>query len=461
MKQVTRILLADDDPVLRKLLPLQLSVDDFEFSTVADGQEVLNALREDDFDVVLLDVNLPKISGLEILAKIQPDENSPEIIMLTADSSLQTGIEAMRRGAFDYITKPAAPELIEAIIRKAVEKHSLVKQNQILKAVVRSQNGISVTEPVHQSAEMKKIFAQAKIVANTDTTLLITGESGTGKDVLARWIHSNSPRAELPFISINCGALPENLFESEFFGHEKGSFTGATTQKIGLIESAEGSTLFLDEVGEMPLLMQVKLLHFLENGNFRRVGANRDRKANVRVIAATNRPLEEDVKNKTFRADLYYRLNVISFHIPALRKRKEDIPALIEYFLGDLRVRFNRPRLTFSNFAMDTLQNHKWYGNIRELRNTIERAIVLSPNDFIEEIYELSDFLKHESIAPNPISTAQNSAPPELLPLEEIERRHILRVLSEVGGKREKAASILGITSRTLYRKLKELNLED
>lgn len=374
--------------------------------------------------------------------------------MLTADSSLQTGVEAMRRGAFDYITKPAAPELIEAIIRKAAEKRGLVKQNQILKAVVRSQNGMTVTEPVHQSSEMKKIFAQAKIVAQTDTILLVMGESGTGKDVLARWIHAKSPRSELPFISVNCGALPEHLFESEFFGHEKGSFTGAVAQKIGLIESAEGSTLFLDEIGEIPISMQVKLLHFLENGNFRRVGANRDRKADVRVIAATNRPLEEDVKNKTFRADLYYRLNVISFHIPALRKRKEDIPALIEYFLGDLRIRFNRPRLMFSNFALDTLLNHNWYGNIRELRNTIERAIVLSPNDFIEEIYELSDFLKHESIAPNTVSV-------ELLPLEVIERRHINRVLVEVGGKREKAASILGITSRTLYRKLKELNLED
>ncbi|HRH46099.1 MAG TPA: sigma-54 dependent transcriptional regulator [Pyrinomonadaceae bacterium] len=453
MKQLTKVLLADDDPVLRKLLPLQLSAEDFEISTVADGQEVLNALREEDFDVILLDVNLPEISGLEILATIRQTEDSPEIIMLTADLSLQTGVEAMRRGAFDYITKPAAPELIEAIIRKALEKHSLVKQNQLLKAVVRSQSGISITEPVHQSSEMRKIFAQAKIVAKTDTTLLIMGESGTGKDVLARWIHAHSKRAELPFISINCGALPENLFESEFFGHEKGSFTGATTQKVGLIESAEGSTLFLDEIGEMPLLMQVKLLHFLENGSFRRVGATRDRKADVRVIAATNRPLEEDVKNKNFRADLYYRLNVISFHIPALRKRKEDIPELIETFLSDLRIRFNRPRLTFSNFAIETLLNHNWYGNIRELRNTIERAIVLSPNDFIEEIYELNDALKHDSIAPNQTTF-------ELLPLAEIERRHILRVLAEVGGKREKAATILGITSRTLYRKLKELNLD-
>lgn len=455
MKPLIKILLADDDPILRKLLPHQLSADEFEISTVGDGQEALQALSEEDFTVVLLDVNLPEVSGLEVLKIVRQSEDSPEIVMLTSDKSLQTGIEAMRRGAFDYITKPAEAELIEAILRKAAEKHGLVKQNQRLRAAVSSQNRISATAPVHQSPQMKKIFSQAAIVAKTDTTLLITGESGTGKDVLARWIHSSSQRTDLPFISINCGALPENLFESEFFGHEKGSFTGANAQKIGLIESADGATLFLDEIGEMPLAMQVKLLHFLENGEYRRVGATRDRKSDARIIAATNRPLEQDVKAGKFRADLYYRLNIISLHLPPLRKRKEDIPELIEYFLDKLKTRFNRQNLEFSYFAKETLINHNWYGNIRELRNTIERAVVLSPNDFIEEIYELSDFLKHESIAPNlPSST-------ELLPLEEIEKRHIRHVLNHVGGKREKAAAILGITSRTLYRKLKELNLDN
>lgn len=458
MKQKIKVLLADDDPILRKLLPHQLSLDDFEISTATDGNEALKALGEAEFEVVLLDVNLPEISGLEVLTKVRQNEDAPEIIMLTSDSSLKTAVEAMRRGAFDYITKPALPELIEAVIQKAHEKRTLVRQNQILRAAVLSQNNNSATDPIHQNPQMKKIFSQAEIVAKTDTTLLITGESGTGKDVLARWVHSKSPRADLPFIAVNCGALPENLFESEFFGHEKGSFTGASTQKIGLIESADGSTLFLDEIGEMPLAMQVKLLHFLENGSYRRVGATRDRKSDVRVIAATNRPLEEDVKAGKFRADLYYRLNIIVFHLPPLRKRKEDIPLLIESFLGNLRIRLNRPRLEFSNFAKETLINHQWYGNIRELKNTIERAVVLSPNDFIEEIYGLNDFLKHESVAPN---IAPNPVSAELLPLQEIEKRHIMHVLREVKGKREKAASILGITSRTLYRKLKELNLEN
>ncbi len=453
MKQKTKVLLADDDPILRKLLPHQLTSENFEVSTVADGQEALIALNEEDFDVILLDVNLPQISGLEILSNVRQIEDAPEIVMLTADNSLETGIEAMRRGAFDYITKPADSKLIEAIVRKAAEKHSLVKQNQRLRAVVRSQNHFKPTQPVHQSPQMQKIFSQAAIVAATDTTLLITGESGTGKDVLSRWIHANSPRSDLPLVSVNCGALPENLFESELFGHEKGSFTGATGQKIGLIESADSSTFFLDEIGELPLGMQVKLLHFLENGTFRRVGANRDRKVDVRVIAATNRPLEEEVKEGKFRADLYYRLNVILFHLPPLRERREDLPELVEYFLEKLRHRFNRPQLKLTERAKSLLVEHQWRGNIRELKNTLERAVVLSPNDLIDELSGLSD------LSPLEVKGEEMKKSP-LLPLSDIERTHILYVLSEVGGKREKAAAILGITSRTLYRKLKELQLE-
>jgi two-component system response regulator AtoC len=277
MKQKIKILLADDDPVLRRLLPSQITADDLEFSTTDSAKSVLGKLKDEDFDVVLLDVNLPDISGIEILPAIRQTENPPEVIMLTADKSLQTGIEAMRRGAIDYITKPANADEVETFIRKAVEKRQLVQENERFRVAVRRQNKSLVIEPVHQSAAMKQIFAQAETVAKLDTTVLITGESGTGKDILARWIHSFSPRADLPLVSVNCGALPENLFESEFFGHEKGSFTGAMTQKVGLIEAAHGSTLFLDEIGEMPLPMQVKLLHFLENGNFRRVGATRDR----------------------------------------------------------------------------------------------------------------------------------------------------------------------------------------
>lgn len=453
MKEKIKVLIADDDPVLRRLLPSQISSKDFQFFTVENAQKVFGLLKEEDFDVVLLDVNLPDASGIEILSAIRQQQEAPEVIMLTADKSLQTGIEAMRRGAYDYITKPANPEQVEAIIRKASEKYDLVKQNERLRVAVRQQNKIDTIEPVHQSLAMLQVFKQAETVAKLDSTLLITGESGTGKDILARWIHSQSLRADLPLVAVNCGALPENLFESEFFGHEKGSFTGATGQKIGLIEAADGSTLFLDEIGEMPLTMQVKLLHFLENGMFRRVGATRDRFSNVRIIAATNKNLADEVKTGNFRMDLFYRLNVISFHLPPLRERKEDLPLLIEFFLEKLRIRFKRPNLHFSEKAQKQLANHSWQGNIRELRNTIERSVVLSPNNLVDEIFgleiqNLTETNNYQTSNENPITLA------------ELEKRHILKVLSGVGGHREKAAVILGITSRTLYRKLNEYENE-
>ena len=454
MQQKIKILLADDDPVLRRLLPSQITAADFVFSTADSAKTVLGKLREEDFDVVLLDVNLPDVSGIEILPVIRQAENAPEVIMLTADKSLQTGIEAMRRGAIDYITKPANAEEVETFIRKAVEKRRLVLENERFRAVVRQQNKNSTVEPVHQSAAMKRIFAQSATIAKLDTTVLITGESGTGKDVLARWIHSNSSRADLPLISVNCGALPENLFESEFFGHEKGSFTGATTQKIGLIEAADNSTLFLDEIGEMPATMQVKLLHFLENGNFRRVGATRNRQSDVRVIAATNKNLPDEVRAGNFRTDLFYRLNVITFQLPPLRERIEDLDALIEFFLGKLRGSFKRPHLSISEHARYQIKNHSWQGNIRELRNTLERSAALSPTDLIVEIYGLE--------GENFVSVPKNSnlVSPSIT-LAELEKDHILRVLQETGGHREKTAVILGITSRTLYRKLNEYAIEN
>lgn len=453
MNERTKVLIADDDPVLRRLLPSQIGTKDFEFSAVGDAKEVIHALKEEDFDVVLLDVNLPDASGIEILSSIRQISNAPEVVMLTADKSLQTGIEAMRRGAYDYITKPANPQQVEAIIRKASEKHNLVKQNERLRVVVRQQNKNAVVEPVHQSPAMQQVFRQSATVARLTTTLLITGESGAGKDILARWIHSNSLRADLPIISVNCGALPENLFESEFFGHEKGSFTGANTQKIGLIEAADGSTLFLDEIGEMPISMQVKLLHFLENGTFRRVGATRDRHSDVRVIAATNKKLPEEVRAGNFRMDLFYRLNVISFHLPPLRERREDLPALLDLFLEKFRVDFNRPQLRFSEKARKQLENHIWQGNVRELRNTLERTVALSPDDLIDEIYGL----EIQSFSNNEVSSAVETTPQTLA---ELEKQHILKTLADVGGHREKAAVMLGITSRTLYRKIVEYNSE-
>lgn len=451
MTDKIRVLLADDDPVLVRLLPRQLSSDKLQISTTDNGRAVLNVLRKKDFDVVLLDVNLPDMSGVEVLSKIVQTENAPEVIMLTADRSLETGIKTMRLGAYDYITKPAEPDEVEAIIHKASEKHNLVKQNERLKVAVRQQAGNEGAKSVHRSSALAKVFSNAERVADLDATILITGESGTGKDVLARWIHGSSKRLELPLITVNCGALPENLFESELFGYEKGAFTGAAQQKIGLIEAAENSTLFLDEIGEMPLNLQVKLLHFLENGSFRRVGSTRDLEVNVRVIAATNKNLPAEVAAKNFRADLFYRLNVISFEIPALRERPEDIQSLTDFFMESLCLRYRRPQAQLSRSAREQLQNHHWYGNVRELKNTLERTIALSNRDMIDEIYGLAN-----QIIPTDQSEVTDIFEP--VTIAELEKQHIFKVLETVAGNREKAAAILGITARTLYRKLKEYN---
>jgi DNA-binding NtrC family response regulator len=327
MSRKIRVLLVDDDDLLRKLVTSQLARSGFDTSAAASGQEALDFLLATDCDVVLLDIQMPGLSGLDALRTIRQMEDAPEVVMLTADTSLATGIEAMRLGAYDYLTKPASLDEMEAVIRKAYEKRRLIRQNAGLRAAVREPaftDEESGPIPVYKSAAMSSVVAQAETVARVDSALLITGESGTGKDVLVRYIHARSSRRETPIIRVNCGALPDALFESEFFGHERGAFTGASSLKRGLIEAADGATLFLDEVGETPLAMQVKLLHFLEEGRFRRVGSTRDQSADVRVIAATNRNLQQDVQDGKFRADLFYRLNVVSLHVPPLRERAED-----------------------------------------------------------------------------------------------------------------------------------------
>ena len=457
MKRKTRVLVVDDDNLLRKLVTEQLSRSDFDAAPAARGGEALDILRESDFDVVLLDIMMPDMTGLEALREIRKLEDPPEVVMLTADTSLATGIEAMRFGAYDYLTKPATLDEMEAVLRKADEKRRLVKQNASLRAVAQPANSHDDVIPVvHENPQMSAVVIQAEAAARSDSTILLTGESGTGKDVLARFIHSKSNRAGNPMIMVNCGALPETLFESEFFGHERGAFTGASSLRRGLLEAADGSSLFLDEIGDMPLVMQVKLLHFLEQGRFRRVGSTRDQNADVRIIAATNRNLATEVERQRFRADLYYRLNVVSLHVPPLRERGEDIPRLIEYFLDIYRQRFNRPGLDLSREARQGLQNYSWPGNVRELRNCLERAAAISLSDTIEtsqipflNAMAVGDTVgQPSSVTPQPQTTTRT--------LEELEREHILRVLEESNGNRERAAAILGISSRTLYRKLRE-----
>ena len=458
MSRKIRVLVVDDDNLLRKLITDQLARAEFDAVPAASGKEALEVLREADYDVVLLDIMMPDLSGLDALREIRKFEDPPEVIMLTADTSLSTGVEAMRHGAYDYLTKPATLDEMEAVIRKADEKRRLVKQNASLRSAARpTGSGDEVLPIVCENQSMAALVTQAETAARSDSTILLTGESGTGKDVLARFIHSKSGRQSMPMITVNCGALPETLFESEFFGHERGAFTGASSLRRGLLEAADGSTLFLDEIGDMPLVMQVKLLHFLEQGRFRRVGSTRDQNADVRVLAATNRNLPDEIEHQRFRADLFYRLNVVSLHVPPLRERPEDISKLIAYFLGIYRQRFNRPGLDLSSEARERLQAYAWPGNVRELRNCLERAAAISLSDIIEanQIPSLSS----GSVGVVVSNAAHAAAPaPQSVPLtlEELEREHILRVLNESDGNRERTAAILGISSRTLYRKLRE-----
>jgi DNA-binding NtrC family response regulator len=458
MNRKIRVLVVDDDSLLRKLVTQQLIRSDFDAAPSASGREAIEILRESDYDVVLLDIMMPDLSGLDALREIRKFEDPPEVIMLTADTSLATGVDAMRHGAYDYLTKPVTLDEMEAVIRKADEKRRLVKQNESLRSVARRTGAGDEVLPIMQkNSAMAALVSQAEAAARTDSTILLTGESGTGKDVLARFIHSKSDRHALPMITVNCGALPETLFESEFFGHERGAFTGATSLRRGLLEAADGSTLFLDEIGDLPLPMQVKLLHFLEQSRFRRVGSTRDQTAEVRVIAATNRNLTDEVDRQRFRADLFYRLNVVPLHVPPLRERREDIPKLIDYFLDIYRQRFNRPQLDLSNEARAQLQTYAWPGNVRELRNCLERAAALSTSDTIavSQIPILGAQAGGVSVGRTGQGVAAmiQSAPQTL---EELEREHILGVLNQSEGNRERAAAILGISSRTLYRKLRE-----
>jgi DNA-binding NtrC family response regulator len=456
MTRKTQVLVVDDDNLLRKLVVEQLSRSDFQAEPAASGQDAIEKLSERDYDVVLLDIMMPDMTGLEALQQIRRLDDPPEVIMLTADTSLQTGLEAMRHGAYDYLTKPATLDEMEAVTRKADEKRRLVKQNASLRSVARPTGAADDILPIiHENSAMAAVVTQGETAARTDSTILLTGESGTGKDVLARFIHSKSGRSATPMITVNCGALPDTLFESEFFGHERGAFTGATSLRRGLLEAADGSTLFLDEIGDLPLAMQVKFLHFLEQGRFRRVGSTRDQTADVRVIAATNRDLPREVERKQFRADLFYRLNVVALHIPPLRQRPEDIPKLIDYFVDIYRKRFNRPKLDLADEARRHLLSYSWPGNVRELRNCLERAAAISPNDVIQA----HQFPLFAASGARPGMSGQAMAAtsePAPLRLEELEREHILRVVDESDGNRERAAAILGISSRTLYRKLRE-----
>lgn len=452
-----KVLVIDDEPGFLQMLQVILSRAGYQVSSVTSAEDALHLLQHQRFDLCLCDLKMPGMDGMEFLNALRTDAIPMTVIVMSAYGSNDAAIAAMKAGAYDYINKPFQAEEILLTLRKAEEREQLRRENLELKS--RAGRAPASTVVIAKAEPMRRIIATAGRIAAYRSTVLLTGESGTGKEVLARLIHEQSPRARMPFVAVNCGAIPAGLMESEFFGHVKGAFTDAAGNKRGLIESAGGGTLFLDEVGELPLLLQVKILRFLQEAEIRRVGDTRSQKVDVRVVAATARDLVTDVASGRFREDLFYRLNVVPIRIPALRERPEDIPELAEHFLRRTCERLGVTRLTgFAPDAMRALMAYAWPGNVRELENLIERAVVLSDTTEItldalpEHIAEGADSDVQRSVMNLVgLSVKRNS--------RTLERTLISRALEETDQNRTRAARLLEISHRALLYKLKEYNL--
>ena len=429
------VLIAEDDNNIRKVLATELSDGGFSVAETDSGVKAVELLGGKEYDVLILDLNMPGLKGIEVLRKIKALDIHTEVIILTGNATVSTAVEAMKLGAYDYLTKPVKLEELKAVIEKAFEKKRLLSENLLLKTQIKRQ---SQTEKIiTRNPLMLEIMETAKKVAVSDFPVLIYGESGVGKELIARLIHNASENSEGSFIPINCGAIPENMLESELFGYEKGAFTGAYARKPGLLEIANNGALFLDEIGELPMQLQVKFLRVLETETFFRVGGTTEIKVNVKFVSATNKDLKAAVENRTFRADLYYRISALTLHIPPLREKREDIPLLIEYFTKNNPSFRNKQ---FSKEAIKILSEYSWPGNIRELQNILHRILLLSKTDTIEQMDLPQDLASGEQIYGKR--------------LEDIEREHIIKVLRETGKQKANAAKILGIDPKTLYRKL-------
>jgi two-component system response regulator PilR (NtrC family) len=451
-----RILIVDDEESLREFLSIMLHREGYQVDTASDGAQAALHLREHLYDLIISDINMPRMGGMELLRHIK--EHTPEtvVLMITAFSTTEQAVEAMKQGAYDYITKPFKNEEIRLIVKNALERRELRQENLALKEELGKR--FSFEGLIGKSKAMQDIITLIRKVAPSQVKVLITGESGTGKELVARAIHFQSERRNHPFVAINCGAIPENLLESELFGHEKGAFTGAIRQKPGLFEAAAGGTIFLDEIGELPPLMQVKLLRVLQENEFRRVGGTQSVPTDVRVIAATNRRLEEAVTNGSFREDLYYRFNVIRIDLPALRGRREDIPLLIdcfwERFTGESHV-------MVAEDAMRRLLDYQWPGNVRELENVIERATVLGHAGKITVDCLPPNLLTGVVGGISPLTDIPATGMDLDAWLGEIEKEILLKALARTNGVRKSAAALLGITFRSIRYRLAKFGYGD
>ena len=453
MEQQFKILVVDDEKLTLKNLKYILTKEGYEVKAVDNGMSALNLLKNEEFDLVITDLKMDMVSGLDILEKCKEWYPDTEVIMITAYGSIDSAIQAMKLGAYHYITKPFRLDELKILVKEALEKVRIKKENKRLKEELERLKG-TVVHIITQNPEMKKILELAEKVAPTDCPVLILGETGTGKELLARYIHQHSRRKDKAFLAINCGAFTEELLANELFGHEKGAYTGAVSTKKGLLEVASGGTLFLDEITEMSSTMQVKFLRVLQEKEFIRLGGTEPIKVDVRIIAATNRDIKKEIEKGRFREDLYYRLNVISFNLPPLCQRKEDIPLLCYYFLNKYAKEMNKEVKEISEEAMELLLSYDYPGNVRELENIIARAVALTNSSKIELSHLPEDFRKFK------IFTFRKKNSP-LPTLEEQEKEYIKMVLKEVGGNKTLAAQILGIDRATLWRKLKKYSLED
>ena len=451
-----RILVVEDEKSMREVLGILLEGEGYETVMAADGAEGMDWLDRDIFDLVITDIKMPGASGFEVLARAQSVAPETVVIMITAFGTVESGIEAMKLGAYDYINKPFKIDEIRLIVRNALGTRRLKTEVSALREVVRT--SFEIENIVGRSPKMHHLLDTLPRIARSSSNVLITGESGTGKELVASALHTLSPRAGHAFVAINCANLPEGLLETEIFGHMRGSFTGATQNKQGLMEVADGGTFFLDEIGEMPMSLQSKLLRAIEYGSFRRVGGTTDITVNTRIISATNRDLKAEVAAGRFREDLFYRLNVIPVHIPPLRERREDIAVLVEHFARQFS---DRPR-QFSGSAMRKFLEHPWKGNVRELENSVERVLLLADTDIITDADIPEDVFRLEPTAPRPGGVADLSMGPVDLDsvLSDLERAYLKAALDQTGGNKTEAAKLLGLTFRSFRHKVSKFGIK-
>ncbi len=442
------VLVVEDEELMRSILRQLLEGEGFNVLTADSAENALAIFSSSDVAVILSDIKMAGMDGIELLERVKAIDEEAIVIIMTAYSSVDSAIAALRKGAYDYVTKPFVNEYLLQTVKNAVRTKKLFSENRALRGELNRHYGFS--EIIGKSEALEKVFRVVEKVADTTAGILIQGESGTGKELVARSIHYNSRRAANPFLAVNCGALPENLLESELFGHTKGAFTGAAADKKGFFRSAEGGTLFLDEIGEMPPPLQVKLLRALQEHEVTPVGSSVPVKFDARIICATNKNLEKEVEANRFREDLYYRLNVIEINLPPLRERREDVPLLVKHFITKIARQQSAPEKLVSQKALAALLSHSWQGNIRELQNAVERAFILSNEEI--DFENLPEKIKNGAENNFAARAPENGRPT----LEEIERRYILETLRNANDDKTEAANVLGIDLSTLYRKLKK-----